>query len=73
MSKVEFFRRQLVIRCYYPFTPNKKIADALGMTASHVQVMAFRMGLKKDPEYISMINRANGKKGLVARRLAHHD
>ena len=73
MERNERLEKQRVLRLLYSTMPNSELSEMLGLPAGHIQVMAFRMGLKKDPDYISMMNRANGRKGLVARRVAHHD
>lgn len=38
-----------------------------GVTANNVRVRASQLGLKKDARYRSMVNRKNGKKGLITR------
>ena len=46
----------------YPTLSNKEIAVRLGVSLGHVAVAAHRMGWKKDPDYLSRVNRKNGKK-----------
>ena len=46
----------------YPTLSNKEIAARLGVSPGHVAVAAHRMGWKKDPDYLSKVNRKNGKK-----------
>lgn len=51
----------------YPTTSNEDLAKMFGVTANNVRVRASQLGLKKDARYRSMVNRKNGKKGLITR------
>ena len=48
--------RQRIIRSLYATRSNAEIAEILGMSASHVGVIALRMGVRKDPKYLSNTN-----------------
>lgn len=43
----------------YPMMSNKRIAEILGVSVSHVGVTAHRLGLKKNAGYLSEVNRKN--------------
>lgn len=66
MTREERLNRQRMVRMLYPSTSNAELAEMLGISVNHVHVMAHRMGLRKDPAFLSETNRRNGRKGLVA-------
>jgi len=45
----------------------------LGMSVGMVQRYSYQMGLKKDPKYLSEVNRKCGMKGCIAFRKKHYD
>ena len=51
----------------YPDKSNKEIAMILNVSVSNVAVTAHRLGLKKNPEYLSRVNREIGIYGLNVR------
>lgn len=54
----------VTLRKLYPTTSNAEIGRIIGESKSNVGKMAFVLGLKKDAEYLSTVNRRNGKRGL---------
>jgi hypothetical protein len=42
-------------RLMYPDTPNRVIAEQFGMTEAAVRLYASRRGMRKDPDYVSVI------------------
>jgi FixJ family two-component response regulator len=46
-----------ILSAYYANTPNKELAQMLGISLSLVGKRAFLLGLKKDPKYLSDTNR----------------
>ena len=55
----------VTLRRLYPTTSNAEIGKIIGISASYVGRMAFTLGLKKDPKYLSAVNRNNGRNGLL--------
>ena len=51
-----------ILSAYYANTPNKELAQMLGISLSLVGKRAFQLGLKKDPKYLSDTNRKCGVK-----------
>lgn len=51
----------------YANTPNKELATMTGMSVGMVQRRAGQLGLKKDPKYLSAVNRKCGMKSSVAK------
>ena len=50
------------LRKLYPMLSNKEISARLGVSAGWVATAAHRMGWKKEPSYLSGVNRENGRK-----------
>lgn len=51
----------------YATTPNKELAQRLGISVGMVMYYAYQMGLKKDPKYLSETNRKCGEKSPSAK------
>ena len=64
MNRVE---EREILRAIYPTTPNKDLSKMLGMGVGMVQRYSYQMGLKKDPKYLSDVNRKCGMKSSVAK------
>lgn len=64
MNKAEEVK---LLRAIYKDTPNAEIATLLGMSIGMVVYRACCLGLKKDPKYLSDVNRRCGMKSSVAR------
>jgi len=56
-----------ILSAYYANTPNKELAERLGISVSLVGKRALQMGLKKDPKYLSDTNRKCGMKSSSAK------
>ncbi len=56
------------LRALYPTTPNKDLSKMLGMSVGMVQRYSYQMGLKKDPKYLSEVNRKCGMKSSSAKK-----
>lgn len=67
MNNDQLRERQRILRNLYSTTPNSELAEMLGMADSHVRVTARRMGLRKDPLYLSAMNRECGMRSSVAK------
>lgn len=61
-------RERKLLRDIYPTTPNAEIASMLGISKGMVAQKAGFLGLKKDPKYLSEVNRRCGLKSPVARK-----
>lgn len=61
-------RERKLLRDIYPTTPNDEIAGMLGISKGMVAQKARFLGLKKDPKYLSEVNRKCAMKSSVARR-----
>lgn len=55
------------LRAIYPTTPNAEIAQRLGISVALVQKRARYLGLRKDPKYLSDMNRKCGMKSSTAK------
>lgn len=44
----------------YPFKSNKELSKYFGISEQMVQRKAYQMWLKKNPKYLSDVNRRNG-------------
>lgn len=64
MDKAEERR---LLKAIYKDTPNAEIAKRLGVSIGVVAQKARFLGLKKDPKYLSDVNRRCGMKSSVAR------
>ena len=51
----------------YATTPNKELAKLLGISVALVAKRARENGLRKDPKYLSDVNRKCGMKSSVAK------
>lgn len=58
--------RRLLSACYAD-TPNKVLAERLGVSFGMVMRYAYQLGLRKDPKYLSDTNRKCGMKSSVAK------
>jgi len=58
--------RRLLSACYAD-TPNKELAQMLGISIGMVMRYAYQLGLRKDPKYLSDTNRKCGMKSSVAK------
>lgn len=56
-----------ILRAIYPTTPNAEIAQMLGISVALVAKRARYLGLRKDPKYLSDMNRKCGMKSSVAK------
>lgn len=56
-----------ILSAYYANTPNKELAQMLGISVGMVMHHAYQMGLKKDPKYLSDVNRKCGSQSSIAR------
>ena len=56
-----------ILSAHYANTPNKELAQMLGISVGMVIQKARYLGLKKDPKYLSEANRVNGMKSSVAK------
>lgn len=52
----------------YPDTPNAEIAQRLGISKGMVKQKARYLGLRKDPKYLSDVNRKCGSQSSIAKR-----
>lgn len=59
----------VLLRKLYPTTSNTDIAVILGTTKNNVAQRAKVLGLKKNPVYLSGVNRKNGLKGLKSQKV----
>ena len=57
-----------VMHRYYPNTPNRELAEMLGIHEMTVIVKAKELGLSKHPEYLSALGKKNGVLGAYAKR-----
>lgn len=51
----------------YATTPNKELAKLLGISVELVSKRARQIGLRKDPKYLSVVNRKCGLQSPVAK------
>ena len=51
----------------YATTPNKELAQMLGISVGMVMRYAYQIGLRKDPKYLSVLNRKCGLQSPVAK------
>lgn len=56
-----------LLRDLYPNTPNAEIAKRLCTSVGMVAYKARFLGLKKDPKYLSEVNRKSGSHSSVSR------
>jgi hypothetical protein len=56
-----------ILSAYYANTPNKELAQMLGISIGMVAYKARFLGLKKDPKYLSEVNRKCGSHSSIAR------
>jgi len=52
---------------YYATTPNKDLSQMLGISVGMVMRYAYQIGLRKDPKYLSVLNRKCGLQSPVAK------
>ena len=64
MNRIE--ERQ-ILRAIYPTTPNIEIAQRLGISVALVAKRARDNGLRKDPKYLSAVNRKCGLHSPIAK------
>jgi hypothetical protein len=58
MRKADWTPRQIkLLEKHYPFRPTRELVDIVGVTVANINAQAFRMGLKKDPEYLIKLQR----------------
>lgn len=65
MSDRERYNKLRLLRGMYSSKSNAELAEILGMSSNHIAVMAHRMGLRKDPKFLSDTNRRCGRQGLI--------
>ena len=56
-----------ILSAHYANTPNKELAQMLGISVGMVMQKARYLGLKKDPKYLSEVNRKCGSQSSIAR------
>ena len=56
-----------ILSAYYANTPNKELAERLGISVAMVRHHAYQMGLKKDSKYLSETNRRCGLNSPIAK------
>ncbi|MBR1526219.1 MAG: hypothetical protein IJ640_06120 [Prevotella sp.] len=56
-----------LLKAIYKDTPNAEIAKRLGCSVGMVAQKARYLGLKKAPEYLSVVNKKCGLKSPIAR------
>lgn len=56
-----------IMKALYPTTSNKELAQRLGISVPLVSKRARILGLRKDPKYLSAVNRKCGEKSPIAK------
>lgn len=64
MITENIIEKQRIIRSLYAKKSNAELSIMLGMSVGYIGVLAHRMGLRKDPDFLSATYRESGKKGL---------
>lgn len=59
--------KKLILSARYADTPNSVLSKMLDISVGMVMRYAYQMGLKKDPKYLSEVNRKCGSHSSVAR------
>lgn len=61
-------KERKLLMALYPDTPNAEIAQRLGVSKGMVKQKARYLGLRKDPKYLSDVNRKCGSQSSIAKR-----
>lgn len=65
---MDIIEQRYYLKANYATTSNKELSQRLGISIPLVQKRARYLGLRKDPKYLSVVNRKCGLQSPVAKR-----